>query len=127
MRDRFFLIPIALLFFSYIAYAQTQSCIECHYNVTPNIVSDWQLSKHAENGVECDVCHGDEHKSAADVSKVKLPTPETCAQCHETQVSQYKKGKHAIAWAAMKAMPTTHMQPMAVIKWERRPKKKSNN
>ena len=115
MRNRFFLIPIALLFFSYMAYAQTQSCIECHYNVTPNIVSDWQLSKHAENGVECDVCHGDEHTSADDVSKVKLPTPETCEQCHEKQVSQYKKGKHAIAWAAMKAMPTTHMQPMALI------------
>jgi len=27
-------------------------------------------------------------------------------QCHEEKVTQFKKGKHAIAWAAMKAMPT---------------------
>jgi hypothetical protein len=95
--------------------AQENKCIECHYKETPNIVSDWQLSKHAENDIDCSVCHGDEHMSAADVAKVKLPTPETCAMCHETQVSQFKKGKHAIAWAAMKAMPTAHMQPMALM------------
>ena len=30
---------------------------------------------------------------------------ETCAGCHEAQVAQFKKGKHAFAWAAVKAMP----------------------
>jgi len=30
-------------------------------------------------------------------------------------VSQFKKGKHAFAWAAMKAMPTSHWQPMALM------------
>ena len=28
--------------------------------------------------------------------------------------TQFKKGKHAMAWAAMKAMPTFHWQPMAM-------------
>jgi hypothetical protein len=46
---------------------------------------------------------------------VKLPTPETCAECHQAQFDQYKKGKHSIAWAAMLAMPTIHWQPMAMI------------
>ena len=89
-------------------------CVECHKKVTPAIVSDWQLSKHSQNDIDCAVCHGDEHTSAEDVAKVKIPTPETCALCHEAQVEQFKSGKHAFAWAAMKAMPTTHALPVAL-------------
>ncbi len=89
-------------------------CVECHKKVTPRIVSDWQLSKHSQNGVDCSVCHGDQHTSAEDVAEVQIPTPETCAVCHQTQVEQFKSGKHAFAWAAMKAMPTTHWLPMAL-------------
>jgi len=93
---------------------QGTACIECHKKITPNIVSDWQLSKHSRNGVDCAVCHGEEHTSATDVEKARIPTPETCALCHETQVEQFKRGKHAFGWAAMKAMPTTHWLPMAL-------------
>jgi len=92
-----------------------QVCIDCHKNVTPNIVADWQLSKHSQNGVECSTCHGDKHTTAQDVANVNIPTPETCSPCHDAQVAQYKKGKHAAAWAAMKAMPTAHFQPMAMM------------
>ena len=91
------------------------ACVVCHKKVTPSIVTDWQLSKHSQNDVDCSVCHGDEHNSAKNVANVKIPTPETCAQCHETQVDQFKSGKHALAWAAMKAMPTIHWQPMTLI------------
>jgi len=90
-------------------------CVECHNKVTPNIVSDWKLSKHSQAEITCAACHGDQHNSSSDVAKAKLPTPDTCATCHSTQVEQYKKGKHAVAWAAMKAMPTIHWQPMAMI------------
>ncbi len=96
------------------AEAQEKACITCHKSITPNIVSDWQASKHSPNGVGCATCHGSDHNSATDLAKVRIPTPETCASCHETQVSQYKEGKHALAWSAMKAMPTTHWQPMAL-------------
>ncbi len=95
--------------------ALAQECVECHIKVTPNIVSDWQLSKHSQNDVDCSICHGDQHKSAEDVAKVEIPTPETCATCHEDRVQQFKGGKHAFAWAAMKAMPTAHWQPMALM------------
>ncbi|NIM19100.1 MAG: cytochrome C [Candidatus Latescibacteria bacterium] len=113
------LIPITLLLLfcspmiSGVAFSQ--DCIECHKQVTPTIVSDWQLSKHSENEVECSACHGDSHTSKEDVSEVRLPTPETCADCHEDRVNQFKKGKHAAAWAAMKAMPTAHWQPIALM------------
>jgi hydroxylamine dehydrogenase len=95
--------------------ASAQECVDCHKQITPNIVSDWQLSKHSQNGVNCSVCHSDQHKSAQDIANVRIPTPETCAICHGTQVQQFKGGKHAVAWAAMKAMPTAHWQPMALM------------
>ena len=95
------------------------SSSECHSKQTPNIVSDWKLSKHNQMEVTCVACHGDQHQSASDASKVKIPTPETCAQCHSTQVEQYKHGKHSKAWAAMLAMPTIHWQPMAMIEGQK--------
>jgi hydroxylamine dehydrogenase len=94
-------------------------CVDCHSKITPNIVSDWKLSKHHQAEVTCIACHGDQHTSATDVAKVQIPTPDTCATCHSAQVEQYKKGKHALAWAAMKAMPTIHWQPMAMIEGEK--------
>jgi hypothetical protein len=92
----------------------SETCTECHFEVTPNIVTDWQLSKHGQNEIDCSVCHGDVHTSYDDVSEVLIPIPGTCAQCHSEQVSQFTAGKHALGWAAMKALPTTHWQPMAL-------------
>lgn len=90
-----------------------ETCVGCHSKTSPNIVADWHQSKHSQSGVACDTCHGDAHTTAADASKAKIPTLDTCAQCHEQQAAQFKKGKHSIAWAAMEAMPTIHYQPMA--------------
>ena len=99
--------------------ASASTCVDCHSKQTPNIVSDWKLSKHSAVDVTCATCHGDQHQSAADVAKVKIPTPDTCKQCHETQVEQYRHGKHSKAWAAMMAMPTIHWQPMAMIEGQK--------
>jgi hypothetical protein len=95
--------------------AGADACIDCHKTTTPGIVTDWQISKHSQNGVTCSTCHGDAHASAADVAKALIPTPETCGTCHEERLKQFKSGKHAAAWAAMNAMPTIHYQPMALI------------
>ncbi len=92
----------------------TAQCIECHTKTTPNIVNDWKQSRHSQVEVGCDTCHGSEHMKADDAAKSKIPTPDTCGQCHQTQVEQFTKGKHAKAWAAMEAMPTIHYQPMAM-------------
>jgi len=108
-------IIISVASFFLVSIASAQVCVDCHKNVTPNIVSDWQLSKHSQAGVSCSSCHGDQHQSVQDVAKVKIPTPDTCASCHATKVQQFKAGKHALAWASMKAMPTAHWQPMALM------------
>jgi len=107
-------ILIVFLNLVFVSVVSAQDCVECHRKITPNIVSDWQLSKHNQNKIGCSECHGDQHKSAQDVVKVKIPTPDTCGTCHEARVKQFKAGKHAAAWAAMKAMPTIHWQPMAL-------------
>jgi hypothetical protein len=89
-------------------------CLECHRQTTPNIVTDWAMSAHSSNGVTCGHCHGLEHTSAEDVNEVQLPTPTTCNQCHSQQVTQFRRGKHALGWVSMNAMPTTHYLPMAL-------------
>lgn len=89
-------------------------CVTCHKDVTPAIVGDWESSRHGKLGLSCAVCHGEAHKTAADVARAAIPTPETCAKCHPKRVEEFKAGKHAFAWAAMKAMPTTHWQPMVL-------------
>ncbi len=106
---------VVLVCVVFCASAYAQECVECHKKVTPNIVGDWQLSKHSQNEVNCSVCHGDKHKDPYDVVNVQIPTPDTCANCHDERVEQFKAGKHAAAWAAMKAMPTAHWQPMALM------------
>lgn len=90
-------------------------CVECHTKVTPNIVKDWELSQHSQNDVACGTCHGDSHQRMDDFVNASIPTPAVCANCHETQVEQFSKGKHAAAWAAMQAMPTIHHQPALLI------------
>jgi hypothetical protein len=94
--------------------AAAKSCASCHEKVTPGVVSDWRISRHHEFEVGCADCHGEGHTGTNDVANVKIPTPDTCAECHEQQVTQFKGGKHALAWAAMEAMPTIHWQPMAM-------------
>jgi hypothetical protein len=94
--------------------APYQVCVDCHKKTNPQIVTDWEQSMHFQLDVGCNDCHGDAHKSADDVAMAKIPTPEVCGECHEHQVTRFKLGKHAAAWAAMKAMPTFHWQPMAM-------------
>jgi hypothetical protein len=108
------LILLSILALGSAAPGAASSCTLCHETVTPAAVSDWQLSRHAESGIDCAACHGLEHQSASDVEKAMIPTPATCGACHEERVRQFQAGKHAAAWAAMEAMPTIHYQPMVM-------------
>ena len=100
---------VAIFFFAPATLAE--NCVECHRKITPNIVSDWQLSRHRQQEIDCVQCHGSLHSSAEDAVKASIPTAQTCAPCHQDRVKQFKAGKHALAWAAMKAMPSFHSQP----------------
>jgi hypothetical protein len=111
----FAVLPFAFLGTSASNASAQSLCVDCHSQVNPGIVADYQLSKHSQRGVDCAVCHGNQHSSANDVAKAGIPTPEVCGACHAERVQQFKSGKHAAAWAAMKAMPTTHAAPVAMI------------
>ena len=109
------LITVTVIFLFMTGFALADQCIDCHSKLQPNIVSDWEISKHSENEVTCSTCHGDAHTTNDDYAKVLIPTPETCNECHDTQVAQFKKGKHALAWTVLNAMPTVHHQPSLLI------------
>ena len=69
------------------------TCATCH----KAIYDQWKASPHAENGVECTVCHGE--NSAPDFAGT--PGLSTCEACHTDQVAQLKsdpfmKGKTCV-------------------------------
>lgn len=115
-------IVIMLLFvlsvFAAPAAAQESKCVKCHRGMTPEIVNDWEMSKH-NGAADCSDCHGSEHTSPGNVDKARLATAETCGGCHPDRLAEFKAGKHALAWAAVVSMPTTHWQPMALLQGQK--------
>ncbi|MDO9288514.1 MAG: multiheme c-type cytochrome [Thermodesulfovibrionales bacterium] len=97
------------------AAAQKSACIDCHKKITPGVVKQHLEGKMSKKGVDCSSCHGSEHKKANDAKLAKMPTPETCAGCHNKQAEQFKAGKHNLAWIASSAMPMWAHQPKAVV------------
>jgi len=93
--------------------ADNTACIDCHTKLNPAVVSDWKQSKHSQVNVGCVSCHGGDHTSAADVGNVKIARPEVCAQCHQAQVEQSRRGMHARALATMRTQPNLHWRAMA--------------
>ncbi len=86
-------------------------CVECHTKISPGQVKDWSVSRHAEEGVSCDACHGDAHSSKEDYLKAVLPSEQVCQECHEEQFEQFSHGKHNFGWTSMNAIPATHLAP----------------
>jgi hydroxylamine dehydrogenase len=86
-------------------------CVTCHMDVTPAVVQDWKLSKHAQHEVTCSVCHGDRHSSNIDADQTIPVHPDRCGMCHQAQSDQFRKGKHSLAWGVMKALPAFHRMP----------------
>ena len=106
---------VALLSIPGRAAAKAVDCVQCHEAETPGVVADWAASRHGQMGMGCATCHGQEHSGPDDTADALIPTPTTCAACHPGQVEQFSAGKHALGWASYKAMPTAHMQPMALM------------
>ncbi|MDH4222414.1 MAG: multiheme c-type cytochrome [candidate division Zixibacteria bacterium] len=105
-----------LLLLPAISLAQEKDlCLSCHQGLTRGIVKDWEASKHFQNGVDCSICHGDQHNSASNAHLAIMPNVETCEGCHTDQAGQFKEGKHALAWIAMNAMPKTASQPEEIM------------
>ncbi len=110
-----------ILFGANSAAAEEDKCIGCHLDVTPGIVkqhvdSPMANAKNEDDKVSCDTCHGDEHTTMDDYAKASMPTAETCGDCHEDQLKQYRAGKHNLAWFAMKSQIAWHSIPPALAK-----------
>lgn len=93
-------------------------CADCHLNISPKQVMDFNRSKMSAK-LTCANCHGSDHRTAADAANAKLPTIKTCQACHPRQAEQYLSGKHALGLLALEAMPYTHMQPKAFVEGQK--------
>ncbi len=90
-------------------------CIDCHKEISPGQVRDWESSMHSDEDVTCSDCHGEEHTNKDDYLKAVLPTEQVCAECHEEQFEQFSHGKHNFGWTSLNAIPATHMAPDELI------------
>ncbi len=64
----------------------SQSCTECHTEMTPDVVAVWQESRHGETSVKCYVCHGD-----GEVEFSANGDDERCSGCHGDKVVDFAK------------------------------------
>lgn len=93
---------------SVVATGENKACIECHQKDNPGIIGQYHDSEHSGRGVQCLDCHKaapgqesltEEHYKVALVAK---PTPNNCAQCHETEVKEFADSNHAArSWYAV--------------------------
>jgi hypothetical protein len=60
-------------------------CAECHARQTPEVVEQWQQSKHSPN-VGCVICHGD-----GEVEFNPQPTTDSCMTCHAAKVEDMRR------------------------------------
>ena len=87
--------------------AATGKCAECHSQVTPAVVHEFEMSKHASSGkVNCLDCHqaknGQEKLDHNGFVIAKHLTAQNCSQCHRNEYDQYVRSRHAApAWAAV--------------------------
>jgi len=79
-----------------------RACIECHQDVTPSLVKEWQLSSHARKNVDCFSCHKAEKTDPDAVDHngytiAILVTPKDCGRCHPNEVTEMTASHHAMA------------------------------
>jgi hydroxylamine dehydrogenase len=86
----------------------TGKCAECHARTQYSIVHEYEMSKHAQKGVNCLDCHqpaagqkGREHNGFT-ITADHL-TAGNCRRCHEDIYQQFLQSRHAaVAWAAVR-------------------------
>ena len=62
------------------------SCVECHTEVTPQVVKDWKGSMHGKMNFGCYMCHGD-----GQVEFFPKPGSERCIACHSGKAVDFSK------------------------------------
>jgi len=82
-------------------------CADCHARTQYSIVHEYEMSKHAQKGVNCLDCHqpadrqkGKAHNGFTIVSSL---TAGNCRRCHEDIYQQFLRSRHAaVSWAAVR-------------------------
>jgi len=98
----FSLLIIFLLSTSQLTLAQEngEQCLSCHEGQTPNIIDEWEKSKHSKNGVGCYTCHQakksdkDAQKHYDDVYISPIVSPKDCSKCHSEYVEEFNNSLH---------------------------------
>jgi hypothetical protein len=81
-------------------------CAECHRNSQYSVVHEFEMSTHAQKGLNCLDCHqvaqgqkGTNHNGFVINTAV---TPANCRTCHEAVYQQFVRSRHAApSWAAV--------------------------
>ena len=96
MSSKIFIVTVlALISLEFPLIAAQLTCIECHVKAEHTMVEAWRTSKHAEAGVGCDACHGDDHSRIfAEKGQVSASV---CGRCHSAQVKEFNQSLHASA------------------------------
>lgn len=68
----------------------TVSCVDCHTDMTPDIVKDWEMSRHGDVGFSCYLCHGDGQETFYAKGSDK-----DCLGCHAAQEVDFEKSNVA--------------------------------
>jgi len=111
--------------------AESRACVKCHVDrgITGSAIRDWQLSKHFAVGVACANCHIPVKEAAPGIVNASTAcedkrvrrgvSPRNCAVCHREKFDEFSSGKHSVAWGTMISMPTTALQPHALIEGQK--------
>src|SRR5215475_1485676 len=81
-------------------------CADCHARTQYSVVHEYEMSRHAQKGVNCLDCHqpaanqpGLDHNGFTIVTKL---TAGNCRSCHEPIYQEYLHSRHAaVSWAAV--------------------------
>jgi hypothetical protein len=104
--------------------AASQKCIDCHEKdaIAPKVHDQWADSEHAVNGVGCMDCHSAEEGDFDAFTKnghpiiASHPTPKDCATCHEKEVEEHTKSKHAYPFWLYAAADRAVFEPIVGTK-----------
>lgn len=84
----------------------TGKCAECHARMQYSVVHEYEMSRHAQKGVNCLECHqpaaGQEKQDHHGFVIATKLTAGNCRSCHEAIYQQFLHSRHAApAWAAI--------------------------
>ncbi|MBW1839069.1 MAG: hydroxylamine oxidoreductase [Deltaproteobacteria bacterium] len=91
---------VAFIFCAVNGWALEENCLGCHERLSPMVVEQWRDSAHGKEDVGCTLCHDPEITQTiiSDRCEEKVAvvvSPNVCANCHEEEVEEQEKTKHA--------------------------------